>query len=25
VVTTGAKDLAGNSLAQQKAWFFKVR
>jgi probable HAF family extracellular repeat protein len=25
VVTTGAKDLAGNPLAQQKAWFFKVR
>ena len=25
VVTTGAKDLAGNSLAQQKSWFFKVR
>jgi Bacterial Ig-like domain len=25
VVITGAKDLAGNSLAQQKAWFFKVR
>jgi hypothetical protein len=25
VVSTGAKDLAGNSLAQQKAWFFKVR
>ena len=25
VVTTGAKDLAGNSLAQQKAWFFKAR
>ena len=24
VVTTGAKDLAGNSLAQQKSWFFKV-
>jgi Bacterial Ig-like domain len=25
VVSTGAKDVAGNSLAQQKAWFFKVR
>jgi Bacterial Ig-like domain len=25
VVSTGAKDLAGNPLAQQKAWFFKVR
>ena len=25
VVTTGAKDLAGNSLAQQKSWTFKTR
>jgi Big-like domain-containing protein len=25
VVSTGAKDLAGNPLAQQKAWFFRVR
>jgi len=24
VVTTGAKDLAGNSLAQQQKWFFTV-
>jgi Bacterial Ig-like domain len=25
VVSTGAKDLAGNPLAQQKVWFFTVR
>ena len=25
VVTTGAKDLAGNSLAQQKSWTFTTR
>jgi hypothetical protein len=25
VVTTGAKDLAGNPLAQQHRWFFTVR
>ena len=25
VVTTGAKDVAGNPLAQQKVWFFPVR
>jgi arylsulfatase A-like enzyme len=25
VVTTGAKDLAGNPLAQQYRWFFRVR
>jgi hypothetical protein len=24
VVTTGAKDLAGNALEQQHRWFFKV-
>jgi hypothetical protein len=24
VVSTGANDLAGNSLEQQKVWFFKV-
>ena len=25
VVTTGAKDVAGNPLAQQYSWFFTVR
>jgi hypothetical protein len=25
VVTTGAKDLAGNSLAQQKSWTFTTK
>ena len=25
VVSTGAKDAAGNPLAENKTWFFKVR
>jgi hypothetical protein len=25
VVSTGVRDLAGNQLSQQKAWFFTVR
>ena len=25
VITTGAKDLAGNRLTKSKVWYFKVR